>query len=128
MYIQPHQNEAPVIPEGYRGSAFSVAPEAPPPPIEEPSAAVQEPTREAPSEKEPAAEAFAHREERDRGREGASPLSRFPFLSSLLPPKRKEGKGGLPDWVLLAAVAVLFFSEEGDNDILPFLLLLLLWD
>ena len=28
----------------------------------------------------------------------------------------------------LAAVAVLFFSEDGENDILPFLLLLLLWD
>lgn len=127
MYIQPQQNDAPPsIPEGYRGSAFSVTPEAPPPPTKEPK---EEPSEE-PHDEPPAAEAFApfgeHKE--DRHRDHAPPHARFPFLSALLPPKRREGKGGLPDWVLLAAVAVLFFSEENDNDILPFLLLLLLWD
>ena len=57
-------------------------------------------------------------------------LSRFPFLSSLLPPSRGKHKkdGILPEWVVIAAVILLFFSEDGDNDILPFLLLLLLWD
>lgn len=57
-------------------------------------------------------------------------LSRLPFLSSFLPPPRcKDGKNSLnlPDWVLIGAMALLFLSEE-DNDILPFLLLLLLWD
>lgn len=57
-------------------------------------------------------------------------FSRFPFLSSLLPPPRGKDKkdGILPEWALIAAVILLFFSEEGENDILPFLLLLLLWD
>ena len=57
-------------------------------------------------------------------------FSRFPFLSSLLPPPRGKHKkdSALPEWIVIAAVILLFFSEDGDNDILPFLLLLLLWD
>ena len=57
-------------------------------------------------------------------------FSRFPFLASLLPPPRGKHKrdGVLPEWVVIAAVILLFFSEDGENDILPFLLLLLLWD
>ena len=57
-------------------------------------------------------------------------LSRLPFLSSLLPPPRGKHKkdGAFPEWIVIAAVILLFFSEDSDNDILPFLLLLLLWN
>lgn len=69
-----------------------------------------------------------HRHESEQEKRGF--FSRFPFLSSLLPPPRGKHKkdGILPEWVVIAAVILLFFSEDGDNDILPFLLLLLLWD
>ena len=55
---------------------------------------------------------------------------RFPLLSSLLPPARSEHKRGgvLPEWALIGAVILLFLWEDTENDILPFLLLLLLWD
>lgn len=146
MYIQP---ERPIPPKNYSGSAFTpegsplfpgntprneplTAPPADPPapdiPAEhqEPDAEVQPPTEEVP--------AVADAPERTVAA-SASPshsglLSRMPFLSSFLPPPRyKDGKQGLslPDWVLIGAMALLFLSEE-DNDILPFLLLLLLWD
>ncbi|MBO5355945.1 MAG: hypothetical protein J6B09_07765 [Clostridia bacterium] len=70
----------------------------------------------------------SHRHENEQEKRGF--FSRFPFLSSLLPPPRGKHKkdGILPEWVVIAAVILLFFSEDGDNDILPFLLLLLLWD
>ena len=59
-------------------------------------------------------------------------LSRVPFLSSLLPPPRGEGEGrgrhgALWDYALLALVALCFLDGKTD-DILPILLLLLLWD
>ena len=59
-------------------------------------------------------------------------LSRVPFLSSLAPPPRtcaqEERKhGGLWDWVLLAIVALSLLNGK-DDDVLPLLLLLLLWD
>ena len=68
-------------------------------------------------------------DEQEKGSRGGL-LSRFPFLSSLLPPSRGKHKkdGILPEWVLIAAVILLFYSEDGESDILPFLLLLLLWD
>lgn len=57
-------------------------------------------------------------------------LSRIPFLSSLLPPPRKGGGAGgrLPEWVVIAAVIFLLAGDEDGSDVLPFLLLLLLWD
>ena len=59
-------------------------------------------------------------------------FSRVPFLSSLAPPPRKCGEGGhkhseLWDWVLLAVVALSLLNGR-DDDVLPILLLLLLWD
>ena len=59
-------------------------------------------------------------------------FSRVPFLSSLAPPPRKCGEGGhkhseLWDWVLLALVALSLLNGK-DDDVLPILLLLLLWD
>ena len=65
----------------------------------------------------------------ERSEEGRGLLSRIPFLSSLLPPpRRRDGKSAtLPDWVVIGALALLLLGEE-DSDILPFLLLLLLWE
>ncbi len=59
-------------------------------------------------------------------------FSRVPFLSSLAPPPRgcHEGErrhGELWDWVLLALVALSLLGGK-DDDVLPLLLLLLLWD
>ena len=59
-------------------------------------------------------------------------FSRIPFLSSLAPPPRQcensaRGRGALWDWVLLAVVALSILNGK-DDDVLPLLLLLLLWD
>ncbi len=59
-------------------------------------------------------------------------FSRVPFLSSLAPPPRRCGEGErkhgeLWDWVLLAVVALALLGGR-DDDVLPILLLLLLWD
>lgn len=58
-------------------------------------------------------------------------FSRVPFLSSLAPPPRScEGArkhSELWDWVLLALVALSLLNGK-DDDVLPLLLLLLLWD
>ena len=59
-------------------------------------------------------------------------FSRVPFLSSLAPPPRRcDGEerkhSELWDWVLLAVVALSFLNGR-DDDVLPILLLLLLWD
>jgi hypothetical protein len=59
-------------------------------------------------------------------------FSRIPFLSSLAPPPRRceEGvrrHGELWDLALLALVALSLFNGKED-DVLPILLLLLLWD
>jgi hypothetical protein len=69
-----------------------------------------------------------HRHENEAEKRGF--FSRFPFLTSLLPPPRGKHKKDtiLPEWVVIAAVILLFFSEDGESDILPFLLLLLFWN
>ena len=56
-------------------------------------------------------------------------FEKLPFLSSLLPPPRKKRgeKEGLPEWALLGILLLLLF-EGGENDLLPFLFILLLWD
>ncbi len=59
-------------------------------------------------------------------------FSRIPFLSSFAPPPRACGEGErkhseLWDWILLAVVALSLFNGK-DDDVLPLLLLLLLWD
>jgi hypothetical protein len=55
-------------------------------------------------------------------------LGRFPLLSSLLPPSRGErANHELLTWVLLGA-AVLLLLDDRTDDILPLLLILLLWD
>lgn len=133
MYMQ---TEHPILPKNYSGNAFSPNGERlfPAPAQQEPpDDALQEATMptaaqsgisdEAP---EQTAEAFAQKSAETRPVSGL--ISRFPFLSSLLPPRRAGRNDALlPDWVLLGAVALLFLAD-GDNDILPLLLLLLLWE
>ena len=124
MYMQ---TDRPILPKNYSGSAFALPTEAPPP--SEPPAPPS--TEEAPpvQEPRPSAEAVAVNAAPAGGRGGL--LSKFPMLSTLLPPPRRGESEArrlpLPDWALLGAVALLFLADEG-NDILPFLLLLLLWD
>ena len=127
MYIQPPFS----IPSGYSGNAFASnqaseeastpAPEAPikeqDPPYEctadgAPEAA---PTNAIPTEAAP-----------DRP---AGIFSRFPFFNSLMPPPRhkKENDGALPEWVIIG-IFIYIMLDNNDRDLLPFLLLLLLWD
>lgn len=58
-------------------------------------------------------------------------FSRIPFLSSLAPPPRTCGgdrkHSELWDFVLLAVIALSLLNGK-DDDVLPLLLLLLLWD
>lgn len=139
MYIQPErEREEPIaIPRNYSGNAFRPPPkeEQTPDPIPEPAPdpiaeMEQVPPKEheeqpPQSEESVSAGAFFAEKEKPRGLRG-----RFPFLSSLLPPARGEHKKGgiLPEWALIGAVILLFLWEDEENDILPFLLLLLLWD
>lgn len=51
-------------------------------------------------------------------------FSRFPFLSALLPPKRQHGRGG--EDIALILGLLLLLSDSKENDILPFLLILLI--
>ena len=141
MYIQPSPpaDEAPLsLPKDYGGSVFAPPPtppstsppteeQAPPPPTAESTQAP--PVQNAPplTQEPPAAAAFAPAKDK---RSESSLFARLPFLSSLLPPARSShGKGGLPEWAVIGLVLLLLFSErENDNDLLPFVLLLLLWD
>ena len=137
MYIQPErEREEPLlIPRNYSGNAFRQLPPMEQPPTEptpEPTAEVAAEPVAPPSEGSPplaqteeSISASARPAEKPQGLRG-----RFPFLASLLPPSRGEHKKGgiLPEWALIGAVILLFLWEDEENDILPFLLLLLLWD
>ncbi|MBR2010450.1 MAG: hypothetical protein IKA06_01710 [Clostridia bacterium] len=138
MYIQ--SNKPPdlpfTVPKGYSGNAFAPTPTADPiphvlpsepeaPPLSPPDVTESEAVVPPPQEPE-AAPAFApHHETR---REGGI-FSRLPFLSSLLPPPRKKhgDKEGLPEWAVIGIV-LLLLMDSPENDLLPFLLILLLWD
>ncbi len=137
MYIQSNnQPELPfTLPKGYSGNAFAppvpepVAhtasnepePDPMPPPVVMGGEAVTPPPTDA-----KAAPAFAPCG--DTQREGGI-FSRLPFLSSLLPPPRKKHgeKQGLPEWAVIGIVLLLLLDSP-ENDLLPFLLILLLWD
>ena len=138
MYMQSE----PILPQNYSGSAFPRAPqpEAAEPPLSGTEPPVTPPTPPAESPPTPPSEPQAEPAETPASarpspppppEKRSEPFGRFPFLSSLLPPPRhgaeRKERSILPDWVLLGAVALLFFGDES-NDILPFLLLLLLWD
>ena len=148
MYIQsptPEAQDGFTLPKGYSGSAFTAKgaqtvqetpTSAPPMPDASPTRSERDSPdtpekkseEEAPQgEQDTAAAAFApSREKRGEG----SLLTRLPFLSSLLPPARhKDGKSGLPEWAVIGLVLFLLLNDsERDGDLLPFVLLLLLWD
>ena len=152
MYIQEEgPNKEQGAPPDYRGHTYQV-PErvefsTPPPailPDETPREDVACEAQEGSDEKSTPAGAFGARRGVDKnqkdgkrgdffGNLGLSGLfSRVPFLSSLAPPPRKCGEGErrhgeLWDWVLLAVVALALLGGR-DDDVLPILLLLLLWD
>ena len=160
MYVQPPDNgarQAPppdvIVPKNYSGNAFRQyghdleaerhePPVSPPPVNELPPDLPQDetPVADLPNDADSKAipawkdngknDCEDDRHRKDDSEKHGGILSRFPFLSSLLPPSRGKHKkdGTLPEWVVIAAVILLFFSEDGENDILPFLLLLLLWD
>ena len=139
MYIQPPQRgfgqERPLtVPRDYSGNTFRAPPVTPMAPLMQ-----EPPADEAPAqETSPIADTqdtpdVSESPTEDAVPTGAAPqkekglLSRFPFLSSLLPPKRGDRhEGDFPEWALIGLV-LLLLSEDA-NDILPFLLLLLLWD
>ncbi len=144
MYIQNRiPKEKPFsLPKGYSGNAFSMtqaAPSIPETPIpQEVSTAEEDPPQPAPEEPAFAEErgggesteavtAFSPRGD-DRQREHGL-FSKIPFLSSLLPPPRKKhgDKEALPEWAIIGIVLFLLLDTP-ENDLLPFLLLLLLWD
>lgn len=149
MYVQPPQEEqsSVQIPRDYSGSTFSASPPPPPEPFPDAGEDVVSEGSDPQGEERKDAEesvqagAFLHRDtprreercEEPHGERGGL-LGRFSFLSSLLPPSRgkggKEKRGGhsdLVEWVIIG-LAVLLFLEDSTDDILPLLLLLLLWD
>ena len=122
MYIQP---QSVTLPKGYSGNAFRQEDTAPPPrdaPAKEPE--VKEAPPDTPGGCPPPEDVPVM---------GPPPkeeglFSRLPFLSSLLPPqrKRKEGRCG-GEWLIWGIVLFLLL-DNNENDLLPLLLLLLLWD
>ena len=157
MYIQPPDRnsgrEPIILPRGYSGNAFAredPRPRPMPPPVSRPAPAhvpieeaqdpihappepptdVLESSKETPPNSPTDLPTDAGVVEEARPTLSGGLLSRVPFLSSLLPPStgKRRGQGALPEWLLIGAVILLLFTEEGDNDILPFLLLLLLWE
>ena len=137
MYIQPKRDpsqELPLtVPRDYSGHTFRVPQEQPPqaPPQEAPPEMQSAPSPTAPQEP-PEATTTEQNGDSETAACGARPfekgfLSRIPFLSSLLPPKRSgKHEGELPEWAIIGLVLLLLTDETGD--ILPFLLLLVLWD
>ena len=122
MYIQ-QEPDTPMpftIPKGYRGSAFQEPPTPPPTPEE----SAPEESTPVPDTSTPTAAA----EPQDTHDAPTQAFARIPFLSSLLPPPRKKREGtGLPEWALLALIFFVL-NESREGDLLPILLLLLLWD
>jgi hypothetical protein len=130
MYVQPPQRGIPTdgegfsIPTGYSGNAFR---EAMPPPAEEIAAPPSPPPEEEKATPLEAAPVLAAPQPPPRE---AVPTGRVSLLSSLLPPARGEGKGsshGLSDLVIPALLLWMLWDSK-ENDVLPFLVALLLWD
>lgn len=140
MYIQKQpawgQENAPLqIPENYSGTTVVPGAGQEPPAAPATSAVTQgepaAPEVAPPPEQaggEPTAAAFAEKEEKAPPGKGLplhALVSRFPVLSSLLPPKKPEGKRTqTSDLALILGVLLLLAGEQ--DDILPILLVLLL--
>ena len=123
MYIQENQGVGIpfTVPKGYSGNAF---------PETSPAVTPQEVIPQAPSPEdvpqEPEADAAPTVADAPSTLAGA--FGKLPFLSSLLPPpRRKKEGGGLPEWALLALI-LFVLNDSREGDLLPILLLLLLWD
>ncbi len=157
MYIQSPQEDNLQLPQGYSGNAFrregaSEAPtqeesaptplvreaarderneqQAAAPPQEERAPSAQASEDDSPEASTPAGSFFGGRQAGRSEREGRGLLGGLsPLLSSLLPPPRKNKRehSDIREWVLIGVALLLFLSEETD-DLLPLLLLLLLWD
>ena len=144
MYIQENTaSEERTVPPDYSGHTYT----APPAPTLEAPVQEELPPTEGDGEqtqKSTPAGAFSGEGRADFSQKGGKRgdffgnlglsglFSRVPFLSSLVPPPRKCGEGErkhseLWDFVLLAVVALSLLNGR-DDDILPLLLLLLLWD
>lgn len=118
MYIQEQGAIPFALPKGYSGNAFqerdtqTAAVPPPPPDTDVPPAPAEH--REPPKEEPPSAPAGL--------------FGKMPFLSSLLPPPRRKKEGdGLPEWAIVALI-LFVLSDEREGNLLPILLLLLLWD
>ena len=132
MYIQAQTDKELQLPQNYSGSAFPKENLEPPPPVEEIEG---DQVTAPPPDDGPAVEAGAffggaereRCEKNERGRGLFSGIS--PLLSSFLPPRceKRADHGQWRDLVLIG-VAVLLFLREDTDDLLPLLLLLLLWD
>ena len=133
MYIQRQPDfgrdrEPLQIPENYSGTA--VTPGGVPTEKEERAeipagqAFLPETAKREEKAEEPSAPAGCEpKEEKPRGLPWHALTSRFPFLSSLLPPKKAESRQ-TSDLALIVGVLLLLSGEQ--DDILPILLILLL--
>ncbi len=148
MYIQQfdRQNEPNevALPAGYSGNAFALRPPATPeirlggaelpPEVAKSAALLTDPSENAAAHmplQDPEEE-----KERTRTTSGLSHLGgsivdllrRFPALSGILPPSRggKDEETDLWD-LLLPGLLILMMQKGDDEDVLPFLLALLLW-
>lgn len=132
MYIQPAsegvrfgggKNEPILVPEGYSGSAFDRMAEEP----EEASSTAIAPPEETATPVSVEDETTETAVEAEVVPASGGLFSRVPLLSSLLPPRRRGKEGGSND-LLTLGLLFLLLREDGDNDLLPFLLLLLFWN
>lgn len=138
MYIQPTPEDTipeRTVPQGYSGTTFTAEAQAAPVLEEERStvsAHEEESVKEEKKEKESVPTLGRNVGKRGDffGKKGfGGLLSEFPLLSSLLPPPRSHTheQSDLMQWILIGG-AILLFLNDSTDDILPLLLLLLLWD
>ena len=126
MYVQPPQRnplsdeERFSIPTGYSGNTFR---EVMPQPAESKAPPPEEEKEEAAIEATPVLATPQPPRE-------ATPAGRFPLLSALLPPARGDGKEGARGFsdLIIPALLLWMLWDSKENDVLPFLVALLLWD
>lgn len=133
MYIQQEKEQEGVLqlPSDYSGNAFATDTRE----QERQSKAADVPpvTEEEPPREEEAVPVWGRGESKKdtsaRKKGWGSLLSDIPLFSSFLPPPRSKERehDDLFGWLLVGA-AVLLFLNDSIDDILPLLLLLLLWD
>lgn len=149
MYIQSQPEQPVQLPRDYSGSTFSPRQEEELPQEISPETGGEKQAfeQEAPPDAAQSVEAGAFSKRIPSREEHRAPkppnppppqggiFGRFPLLSALLPPPRGKGgkqregllDGDLREWLLIGVALLLLLRDQGD-DILPLLLLLLLWD